>query len=120
MDWRVEKGEERATRSRKTRRKQTKQHTVYYYIIIMMQTERHAEDLGKRRIMQQRQPVGRQKQKAIGRKLRREEKAIEILTNRKKKGTGKCLLDDSRCPHRSAPGVEMEAQLANQRELGGS
>ena len=33
--------------------KETKQHTVYYVciIIIMMQTERHAEDLGKRRTM---------------------------------------------------------------------
>ena len=63
---------------------------------------------------------GSTESKAIGRKLRREEKAIGILTNRKKRGTAKCLLDDSRCPHRSASGVEMEAQLANQRELGGS
>lgn len=63
---------------------------------------------------------GSTESKAIGRRLRREKKAIEVLTNGKKRGRAKCLLDDLRCPHRSAPGVEMEAQLANQRELGGS
>lgn len=91
MDW-GEGGRERGTRSRKTKRKETKQHTVYYIIIIMMQTERHAEDLGKTADNATAPASGSTESKAIGRRLRRRKEGDSSIDQREKERDSQMLV----------------------------